>query len=125
MKIYDYLYYRVYQIIKEINDDAPEFVSIIAFSMFLGVQYGFIFGILIFLFPELIRFANNDTGIILGICVMVFNFIYFLYGNHCAKIIERFRNEKQNELIKTMIFVIYFIIMIVALFYIMSITSVR
>ena len=111
-KLYDIIYFRIYRLIRQINDEAPEFVSIIALSLFMIVQIGAIFSISVNYYPILKEFATSNTGGIIGAGIIIFNFIYFLYNNHYLKVIERYNVNLAHDGVKSILLILYFIIMV-------------
>nr|WP_319400177.1 hypothetical protein [uncultured Carboxylicivirga sp.] len=94
MRIYNYLFYKVYQILSAF-DESPSFVTIIVlcwlflFNSFTVIDY-------VIQNEELSAFFTKPITISYGVLFTAMHFLYFYRKGRDLKIIEKFQRESKH-----------------------------
>lgn len=91
MLIYDYIFYKLYQFFKTINDDMPAFLAVMLLSWLFFFNTVSISGLILLRNPEYVIYTNKILGGVIGVFILSFHFLYFFTGEKVEKIKNRFR----------------------------------
>ncbi|GAF04451.1 hypothetical protein [Saccharicrinis fermentans] len=94
MKIYDYIFYKVYQILSAF-DESPCFITVIVlcwlflFNSFTVIDY-------VIQNEKLSAFFTKPITISYGVFFTALHFLYFYHKGRYLKIIEKFQRESKH-----------------------------
>ena len=116
MKFYEYIYYRMYLLFRELNSEMPSFLTIMFMCWWCFFNFVNIYGVLLLFKPELSEFYTNIVSIIL---ISVILFLHFSYFNKrkTKEIYRKFSNQlKHKKVIGTLGVLLYVVLTIWILF---------
>lgn len=121
MRLYDYLFYRIYKSINVTNKSIPEWSTIITISILLAIN---LFSILLYYQYPIESIGEKGFGLIPLLTVAI-NYIYFIFNKRYLKIIDNYNNSKFNDnLFHDIIIVTYACLSIFILFKLLEVKKV-
>ena len=115
MKIYDYLFFKIYQILSAF-DESPTFATIIVmcwlflFNTFTLVDF-------IIRSKQISSLFNNYTTVPYTVFIMIIHFLYFYYKDQYAYVIEKYEQESKKLSIYGTLSVILYIFLSIWVFF--------
>ena len=124
-KIIDYVFYKIYKLNLSVDiafqkNEAPHWRAVIIFSFLLSLNIRTLFS-LAFLFNSTEYFANIARispirMLIIFICLIFINYLYFIKDNRYIKIHKIFENEnKRARMIGSVLVLLYTLLTIIIL----------
>jgi len=110
LKIYEYLFYKLYLFFLIIDKDMPKFLSIMALCWLMFFNVITVLGKILTFYPEL-GYSINKTiiGILLGTIIFLIHFFYFSWKDRYLTIIERYKIESEKSKLFGTIGVLFYI----------------
>jgi hypothetical protein len=109
MKVYYYLYFRLYRFAKKVGTVDATWTAMMLISALLFLNIASIY----LLFSEK-DFDTKNAGILGGVLIFVIgiiNYMIFIRHDNCLKIIRQFKNENRKQRKTSIFFTLIYVIL--------------
>jgi hypothetical protein len=112
MRLYNYLYYGIYKLLrKTTHEDIADSSASTFFSLFIYIYIESFFGLIDFDPRYYSNISIRAYSLIIGIPIMVFNYLYFEKRKLYIKLEEEYKDVSKKEIRKRNIITISFMVL--------------